>query len=231
MNPPSGKSLKSRNLPWLVSLVACDILILVALAFPDLLQVTPLPQLAIARAAISLIVPVAVLLLSGLLSHATKASLVYWKLTNILPGHEAFTKHGPSDARVDMAALEKNVGPLPTAPTEQNRLWFRLYRDVETEHSVAEAHKTYLLYRDMAAISVALLIGVPICFFLAGLSLSAVWTAAGVFVAQYLISAIAARHSGARFVSGVLAIHAARPFAAEQASPKSRKASVRARPT
>ena len=34
------------------------------------------------------------LLLSGLLSHKIKASLVYWKLTNVLPGHEAFTKHG-----------------------------------------------------------------------------------------------------------------------------------------
>jgi hypothetical protein len=228
MSPRPGKSLKSRNLPWLVSLVACDILILVALVFPDLLQVMPFPQLAIARAAISLVVPVAVLLLSGLISHGVKASLVFWKLTDALPGHRAFTKYGPSDVRVDMIALEKNIGPLPTAPADQNRLWFRLYKEVETDASVSEAHKSYLLYRDMAAISVALLIGVPICFLLARLSPSVVWKAAGVFMAQYLIAATAARHSGARLVGGVLAIHATRRSTAAQTSPKTRKTPVRA---
>ena len=34
-----------------------------------------------------------------LLSHGIKASLVYWKVTEALPAHEAFSKHGRRDAR------------------------------------------------------------------------------------------------------------------------------------
>src|ERR1700730_8508542 len=93
MKPSTAhKSLKSANLPWLVSLVVLDVLILLAFVFPALIRTTI--QLTAARAMVTLVLPAAILLLSGLLSHKIKASLVYWKLTNVLPGHEAFTKHG-----------------------------------------------------------------------------------------------------------------------------------------
>jgi hypothetical protein len=158
----SAKSLKFASLPWLVSLVAFDIVVILAFVFPDRIGAASVTQLTAARAGVVLVLPVAVLLLSGLLSDGIKASLVYWKLTNALPAHAAFSKLGPHDPRIDMTALQKDVGDLPTIPAEQNRLWFKLFKAIETAPAVVEAHKMYLLYRDMAAISLLLLLVVPV---------------------------------------------------------------------
>jgi hypothetical protein len=168
--------------------------------------------------------PVVVLLLAGVLPHNLKASLVFWKIRDVLPAHEAFTKHGPSDARVDMAALRAQVGELPIAPSEQNRLWFKLYKATENTPTVLEAHKMYLLYRDVAAISLLLLIPALLGLHLSGFDLSAAKTIAGIFVLQYVTAAIAARHSGVRFVTNVLSVHSTTPIALAPKSQRKRKA-------
>jgi hypothetical protein len=220
----SGRSFKFASVPWLVSLVAFDIVIILAFVFPDLVRAQSMTQLTAARATLALVLPVAVLLLSGLLSHGIKASLVYWKLTDALPAHEAFTKHGPRDARIDLTALQKNVGNFPTTPAGQNRLWFRLYKAVETQPAIVEAQKMYLLYRDMAAISSLLLIVVPLGLYLHGAAFFAVGAVAGIFALQYLMAAVSARHSsGIRFVTNVLAIHSTVHASASSKSPTSRK--------
>jgi hypothetical protein len=205
----SAKSFKFARLPWLVSLVAFDIVVILGFVFPELIGAASMTQITAARAAVAFVLPVAVLLLSGLLSHGIKASLVYWKVFEALPAHEAFSKHGPRDARIDLRVLEKNIGDFPSMPAEQNRLWFKLYKALETQPAIVEAQKMYLLYRDMAAISSLLLIVVPVGLYLNGAAFFAVWTVAGVFALQYLIAAVAARHSGIRFVTNVLAGHSA----------------------
>jgi hypothetical protein len=219
----SGKSLKAASAAWLVSLVAFDILVLFVFVFPDVIGALSITELTVARATLALVLPVAVLLLSGVLSHRIKASLVYWKIANALPGYAAFTRHGPEDARIDMAALQKNIGNLPTIPAEQNRLWFKFFKAVETEPAVVEAHKMYLLYRDMAAISLLLLIAVPAALYLHGAAVLVVAAVAGMFAVQYLMAALAARHKGIRFVTNVLAVHTAEGGARSGKSPGSRK--------
>ena len=139
-----------------------------------------------------------------------KATLVYWKIKQALPGHEAFSKYGPADSRVDMASLRKNVGALPTDPREQNSLWYKLYRKVGSEVGVMDSHKAFLLFRDMAAISILLAIAVPITFLLVGVQVFVVWWALALFLGQYFITAIAARNTGIRFVGTVLAEHSIR---------------------
>jgi hypothetical protein len=218
-----AKSFKFARLPWLVSLVAFDIVVVFGFVFPDLISSASVTQLTAARAAVALVLPVAVLLLSGLLSHGIKASLVYWKVTDALPAHEAFSKHGPRDARIDLGALENNIGDFPSIPAEQNRLWFKLYKAVEPQPAIVEAHKMYLLYRDMAAISFLLLIVVPIGLYLNGVAFFAAWIVAGIFVLQYVIAAVAARHSGIRFVTNVLAAHSTVHSSASSNSSASRK--------
>jgi hypothetical protein len=224
-NVSPARSLKSQNLPWLVSLVVFDILVIVAFLFPGLFNAASLSQAGIARALIALVLPVVVLLLAGLLPHSLKASLVYWKINEALPAHEAFTKHGPSDARVDMTALRAHVGELPTASSEQNRVWFKLYKATENAPTVLEAHKMYLLYRDMAAMSFLLLIAAPAGLYLSRFNLGAVSTTAAVFALQFLSTAISARHSGVRLVTNVMSIHSAttpapRPPAKKERPPR-----------
>lgn len=189
---------------WLVSLAAFDAALVLLFVAPGLIDAS---TLAILRAGSTTALPVLVLLLTGLLSHEAKARFVYWKFTNPLPGSRAFTKHAPADARIDMKALAKNVGALPTDPGEQNAKWYKLYRQVGDDPAVSEAHKLYLMYRDMAAMSLLLIPLVPAALWYAGAPLGSRWLAGALFAAQYVVCAIGARHSGARFVCNVLAIH------------------------
>ena len=53
---------------------------------------------------LSLVLPLATLILDGIVTSDFKAVLVYWKWRDPLPGHEAFTVHGRKDRRVDMKA-------------------------------------------------------------------------------------------------------------------------------
>jgi hypothetical protein len=207
MRSSTQRSLKAGNMTWLVSLALLDIAMLLVFASPTVIDATSLTLLMGMRAALMMVLPMAVLLLSGLVPHNVKATLVYWKLKNVLPGHEAFTKYGPADPRVDMAALRKNVGALPSEPAGQNAFWYKLYRRVESETPVVDAHKMYLLWRDAAALSLPLIIALPLLLRWNGASTNAAWIACAIFAMQYFLTAIAARHSGTRFVCNVLAIH------------------------
>lgn len=197
-------TLKAANMKWLVSLAAFDAAVVLLFVAPGLIDAS---TLAILRAGSTTALPVVVLLLTGLLSHEAKARLVYWRIANPLPGSQAFTKHAPADARIDMKALAKNVGTLPTDPGEQNAKWYKLYRLVGDDAAVAHAHKLYLMYRDMAAMSLLLIPLVPATLWYAGAPPASRWIAVGLFALQYVVCAISARHSGTRFVCNVLAVH------------------------
>jgi hypothetical protein len=136
-----------------------------------------------------------------------------------LPGCEAFTTHALRDSRIDMGALKKNVGLLPTDPAEQNSKWFKLYRVVGDDAAVAESHRSYLLYRDMAAMSLLLIFVVPVALWSAGSTLVAAGTSAAVFLVQFFACTAAARQSGRRFVCNVLAIHSAKKITGSAPKP------------
>ncbi len=219
------RSLKSLNMKWLVMLAGLDVVAVLLFVAPELVGNASWGTVAVMRGLVALVLPVAVLLLTGMLDHDIKAKLVYWKLKDPYPGCEAFTRHGPADVRVDMVALKKNVGVLPTEPAEQNRKWFKLYLLVENEVAVLEVHKSYLMYRDMAAMSIPLSVLVPAAMFFTGAAQAAVWGSTILFAVQFFVCCVAARHSGKRFVCTVLAIHSTKKVvAAPRASVKTPKA-------
>lgn len=212
------RSLKSLNMKWLVLLAAADVLFVLLFVAPDLLNGVTLTQIGIGRVLTTTVMPVVVLLIVNVLPHDVKSMLVYWTPLGLLPGCEAFTKYGPRDPRIDIAALKKNVGALPTESTEQNSKWYKLYKQVPNEPEVQEAHKLFLMYRDMAVLSLPLVALVPLSLNVVGVSNSTLALSAGLFVAQYLITALSARWSGIRFVCNVLAIHSARKVMAAKAT-------------
>ncbi|MCI5069060.1 hypothetical protein [Acidovorax sp.] len=218
MKAATTRSLKSLNMVWLVSVALVDLFIVVALVAPEWLQAESLTRAGIGRVAASIAMPTLVLLMVNLLPHDVKAMLVYWKPLGNLPGSQAFTKHGPSDRRIDMGALKRNVGVLPKDPNEQNAKWYKLYRQVSSETEVAEAHRLFLLYRDMAAVSLLLGMTVPLGLLYAGTSIPAVAGTAALFLVQYLATAVGARWSGVRFVCSVLAVHSAKKVTASKAA-------------
>lgn len=210
MSSVEGRSLKSRNIGWLVALILVDVAGMAAFVMPGVLSNMSVSALMLARAVAVMLLPVIVLLLSGLLSSDVKAILVFWKLKNVLPGHDAFTKHAGADSRIDPSTLRRNVGAFPLDPKEQNAMWYRLYRRVGNDPSVGEAHRMFLLFRDMSAVSVLLLAMGPLGLWLSGIAGDAIVVATGILLGQFLSAVIAARNSGVRFVTTVLALHSAK---------------------
>ena len=151
------RSLKSLNLKWLIAMATADVIVLVLFLAPELIAGATTNQIGLYRAIGAVVIPVFVLLLLNVLSSSVKAMLVYWRPLGWLPGCEAFTKYGPADPRVDMNALKKNVGAWTSDPKEQNSKWFNLYKLVENVTEVASTQKDFLMYRDMAALSLPLL--------------------------------------------------------------------------
>lgn len=203
------RSLKSLNMKWLVLLAISDILIVMLYIVPDTITNSTLTQLGIGRVLATTLTPVLVLLFVNAVPHDIKSMLVYWRPRGVLPGSEAFTKHGPADPRIDMSALKNNVGALPTDPAAQNSMWYQLYKQVASETEVSDAHKLFLMYRDMAVMSLPMIVLVPVFINSTTTSPEALWLAAGLFLIQYALTALSARWSGIRFVCNVLAVHSA----------------------
>jgi hypothetical protein len=134
--------------------------------------------------------------------------LVFWHWRNPLPGCEAFSRHGPNDHRVDMAALASKHGPLPTSPKDQNVLWYRLYRETRTEPSIEHAQRHFLLARDFAFMSLLMLVilGIAAAIFIHPASTATIYVL--LLMVQWGVATRAANVGGHRFVTNVLALSA-----------------------
>lgn len=203
----ADKTLKSQNLKWLWSVVAVDALALALIASPEILSPASVRSLAWVRLLAAGVAPVVVLLLTSLLSADAKAVIVFWRAKETLPGHRAFSVYAPSDSRINIDALRKNVGSFPDDPREQNTLWFKLYKKVESEVTVAQAHRHYLLFRDLAAMSLLLAPIATLALYLGGAASPATSIAFALLCTQYAATALAGRNNGIRFVTNVLTLH------------------------
>ena len=218
MVEPRSNHLKAWNLPWLIALVALDVLILLGIVFPEVIANASLTQVNALRLGLNSLLPVPTLILTGLLPSKFKEVLVFWRIKDHLPGARAFTTYGPADHRIDMAALRKNIGSLPTDPREQNSLWYKLYRKVDNEIGVLDANRHFLRFREMAALSFLLAIFVPSVMAFTALPGPTVLQSFAVFTVQYMLTSVAARNSGVRLVCSVLAEHSIKRVTAAPAN-------------
>lgn len=167
---------------------------------------TLLSSISIKDGIVGLIASIGTFVFNGLLSADTKARVIYWKYKHPLPGSRAFSKHLEEEPRADPDRLAQQWGAFPDDPVEQNRLWYRIYKNVEEEIRVHEAHRAWLFSRDIAAYAVLFL-----AFFgIATLISDTPWTSARWYLVglagQYLLAIAAARTYGVRFVRTVLTI-------------------------
>lgn len=215
----STSTLKSQNFVWHVALVTADAIVLAIFIAPELIASATVTQMGLFRALGAAILPVLVLLLLNVMSSAVKAMLVYWRPYGWLPGCEAFTKYGPADQRIDMAQLKKNAGGWSEDPKEQNAKWFKLYKLVEAQPEVASAQKDFLMYRDMAAFTLPLIVIATLALYFSDAQVNAIWGAFLLLVVQYLLTAISAANAGKRFVTNVLALHSAKRITSSKTTP------------
>ncbi|MFZ2207439.1 MAG: hypothetical protein WAV22_02080 [Porticoccaceae bacterium] len=227
----SSKTLKGRNLAWLVATLVLDVLVLLVIAFHTAIDDLTPTRLAVIRASLTALLPIPVLILSSLISSDHKAILVFWRLKHPLPGARAFSVHAQADHRIDLVKLKKSVGEFPVAERDQNSKWYGLYKQVDSDPSVMDSHKNYLLFRDIAAMSLLLVPAVPLVLYLSGVDSTRMLVSAAWFMGQYLVTAFAARTTGIRFVQNVLAVHASRkvvgskPAVSKGATPANERAS------
>lgn len=205
----AATTLKGKNLTWLVAALAFDAIVLWLVANQAPVTELTSAQSLTKRAALITLLPVPALLLSSLLSSNLKAVLVFWRWQYPLPGARAFTVHAPADPRIALDRLRKNVGEFPQDPREQNSRWYALYREVQDEASVRDSHGHYLLFRDLAGVSLLLTLAVPLALLVAAsASRMVVLGSVAFFFTQYLLAAQAGRVAGVRMVRNVLALHA-----------------------
>lgn len=221
MKDYSSKTLKGRNLAWLVATLVLDVLVLLVIAFNTAIDDLTPTRVAVMRASLATLLPIPALILSSLISSDNKAVLIFWRLRHPLPGARAFSVHAPADPRIDLAKLKKNVGEFPSAEREQNSKWYGLYKQVDSDPSVVDSHKNYLLFRDIATMSLLLVPAVPLAMYCSGVDSTRMLVTAAWLLGQYLIAAFAARTTGIRFVQNVLAVHACRKVAGSR--PAARK--------
>jgi hypothetical protein len=209
--PEKKDSLKAKNLKYVVLIVLLDVAAIWVLVFRG--DVSAAMSFAttwedkVAKAALgSSALTLTGLLVNSLLPSDWKAALVFWKTREILPGFRAFTSFAEKDPRIDLKSLERQIGPLPTEPAGQNRAWYKLLKKHESSQEVAEPHQYFLLFRDIASISV---ISAVLCIAARAarvLPTEGFALVLALFAVQYLVTAVAARNCANRLVSNVLAI-------------------------
>jgi hypothetical protein len=203
-------SLKSENSKAIWLLVSADIVAIVLVLTGFAFTKTSLDELAksavVRGILLAAVGPLIAVFLNDLLPSNFKATIVFWRIKDALPGHRAFSDHAETDPRVDLTALKQKIGDFPQSPREQNTSWYRLFQKHQSNVIVSDAHRRFLLFRDSSsltllilviAVGVAVLSSVPV-----GLQAMLI----GGLGVQFLWLAVSARNTGIRLVQNVLAL-------------------------
>lgn len=206
-----GQSLKERNRPLLVVFFIANAVLLLSLiggqAYFDSIEIS---DVASPKSLMFGVVLISVFIIEALVSRDVKATLVFWRITNPWPASEAFSKHVHDDVRIDVPSLEVKLGPFPVGAEEQNRVWYRLFRQRDHEETVRNVHREFLLLRDLCVIA---FLFVPVCvvaMLLYGVSTLSIFLGAAAYLVEYLLIRVAAKRRGVEFVQTVLAVEAVR---------------------
>jgi hypothetical protein len=200
--------LKGQNMWWLRLFIGLNLAVFLLVATGQKLTAGSIEhfwqRLSPKDGLLALSFSLATIVLNAVLGDLGKARLVFWRWTNPLPGCRAFTRIMLTDPRVDMVRLRAKVSPIPSEPKEQNAVWYRLYKAHGDKQTILEAHRAYLLTRDMAALAAVFVISFSLGAFITAIGWKLATLYSGALLAQYLIVATSARNYGKRFVANVL---------------------------
>ena len=211
------KSLKEQN-AWLIraAMIAHATAFLVVAMEPAKLfkarsvhLAAKLEAMAVPGSASLGLIVIASLILLGLIPPNWRDRLIHLRWQHPLPGSRAFTVVGPTSSHVDMTALESKLGPLPTDPATQNRLFYRIYKPIRDDISVCDPHRRYLAARDIGTITALLIVPLPVLAILINGSVGRSAMYAACLLVAYVLCAVSAKNYGWRMVQHVLALTAA----------------------
>lgn len=203
-------SLKAENGKAIWLLVSADIVVIVLVltgfaftraSLSELAQSVFVRELLFASAG-----PLIAVFLNDLLPSNAKASIVFWRIKDALPGHRAFSEHAETDPRIDIAALKKKIGYIPQSAREQNASWYRLFQKHQSNVVVNDSHKRFLIFRDSASLTLLILLIAWIASALSKVPFGPQAVVVGGLMIQFLWLSISARNTGIRLVQNVLAL-------------------------
>lgn len=202
--------LKGKNAPYLWLFIGLNVTIFISVTVGRQLTYSSVEHIwqwvATKDGLIAICVPLTTIVMNGLLGDMAKARLVFWRWLNPLPGCRAFSELMNTDPRIDAQVLKAKHAPIPQDPREQNSLWYGLYKVHGKVVTVSEAHRLYLLTRDMTALSVLFTVMFPVSVLYVSVEAKRVLLYCGILFTQYLLLSISARNYGNRFVLNVLAV-------------------------
>lgn len=148
---------------------------------------------------------VALLVFQDLIPRPAKEVLVFWRLRDRPPGCRAFSVIARSDSRVDPTELAVLLPATAMTPAEENALWYRWLKSVESDPAIADNHHRFLALRDCAVLLFLLGFVSPLLAVLPGVSLRASLVVIAGCGLAYFIAVLAARNAAVRLVGNVIA--------------------------
>ena len=135
-----------------------------------------------------------------------KHIIIFGRVKNTLPGHRAFTVYVNKDPRIDIENLEKILGTLPIIPSEQNRVWYKIYQKHKHYEQIIDSHVKFLFFRDSSILTIFIFIAfIILCIVFKATIFQ--WLFSILFISiQLIIFIISARNNGVRFVQNVLCL-------------------------
>jgi hypothetical protein len=200
--------LKTKNVFYLWTFIAINCAVFLAVIIGDQFSYQSVQhfweRIRTKDGIIAVCMPFIAIILNGILGDLAKARLVFLRWRNPLPGSRVFSVLMNTDPRIDVAALKRKHGSLPRSPKDQNVLWYQLYKKHAAALTISEAHRLYLLTRDMTAISAVFTFAFPLCAFFSSTHKETAFYYTVALVGQYLILSASARNYGNRFVLNVV---------------------------
>ena len=200
-------TLKQKNQSFLITALILNCLYIYVFILENSIQFTCLSSfLNVHNAIISSGIFILSITINSLFSGENKARLIFFKYKFYFPGCYAFTKYIESDLRINRKILEDNYGKLPIDNKEQNKLWYKMYKNVSDRGSVYLAHKYYLFFRDYFFLM--LILSVSIIFYLLISDKNILinkYKLLFPIIIQILLAIIASRTQGIAFVKNVMA--------------------------
>lgn len=203
----SMRYLKKENIPTLIVFLTWNVaLFIVAINGISTFSASIREHIADLGARDSLfcfLTPLILTIACGVLPAPFKATLVFWKFKNVLPGCR-FIRLAKHDPRIGESFISEQLTAKPSSPHEENAIWYKWYKVVQNQITVQEAHKQFLLNRDMTGIAFLFFIFGSLALFLAGSSAFTFGVYSAITLLQFMVFSVVARNHGNRFVCNVL---------------------------
>lgn len=203
------KNLKESNKTtiYAVITVLCVVIFLIQLGIEGYVNIKNI----YAGLGISGGVSVISLLLVNIIPQNFKHILVFWRVKRVLPGNRVI-ELCRKDERLNMNDLQNKWPELflhDMPEQDRNPFWYKnIYKKTESSAQVIDAHKNFLLFRDLCSATLVMFLCAGLLKFISIDGLHIKWIVlAFLFIMTFIFSVIS-RHYGNRMVTSAVAVGA-----------------------